>query len=88
MGNEDIREIVRLKEQLKMALLRAKNLSFTYKVPARFGVNRTRTAYDSGYESGWRGWKYDNPYSTAHHQSAYCHGYSDAITQLHKEALL
>lgn len=87
MSNDDVREIVRLKMQLAQALLRAKCLWFTYKVPEEFCRNRTRSAYDSGYEAGWRGWPYGNGYSRPHFQSAYRHGYSDATTQLHKEAI-
>lgn len=73
-------------DQLKLAKLRAKNLWFTYSVPDQFIQNRTRCAYDSGYEAGWRGWPYSNSYSRPHFQSAYRHGYSDANTQIHEEA--
>ena len=87
MGNEDVREIVRLKQELAVALLRAKCLWFTYEVPDEFCANRTTSAYQSGYEAGWRGWPYSNTYYRTHFVSAYRHGYSDATTQLHKEAI-
>jgi hypothetical protein len=86
MGNDDIREIVRLRAVLKLALLRAKCLWFTYERPDAVCRNRTTSAYDAGYEAGWRGWPYNNTYSRTHYQSAYRLGYSDATTQLHAEA--
>lgn len=87
MGNDYVREISRLKMQLKIALLRADCIWFTYKVPEHFTRNRTRSAYDSGYESGWRGWEYKNGYSRPHFQSAYFAGYNDATQDLMEKAL-
>jgi hypothetical protein len=75
-----------LEVELKIAKLRAKCLWFTYEIPDEFRRNRTSSAYDSGYEAGWRGWPYMTAYSRPHFQSAYRHGYSDATTRLHEEA--
>lgn len=86
MGNDYVREVVRLKLQLKIAQLSGKKLWFSYEVPEEFIRNRTRSAYDSGYEAGWRGWEYMNAYSRPHWQVAYRHGYSDAKTAIHEAA--
>ena len=80
-------EVESLKRDLLLARLRAKCLWFTYSVPDEFISNRTRTAYDGGYEAGWRGWEYMNSYYRPHFQRAYRAGYNDAKQQLHKEAL-
>jgi len=74
-------------QQCALNLLRAKRLWFTYEVPDRFVQNRTHSGYDSGYEAGWRGWEYSNPYTAHHWVTAYHHGYCDANTALHQEAL-
>ena len=81
-----LNEIATLKAQLKVAKLRSKRLWFTYKVPDEFRRNRTGTAYDSGYEAGWRGWDYSHGYTRSIHQRAYLRGFNDAIQQLRDES--
>lgn len=80
-------EVEHLRRELLLAKLGCKCLWFTYQVPSVFIDNRTRSAYDSGYEAGWRGWEYMSAYSRPHFQQAYRQGYADAKEQLHKEAL-
>lgn len=86
MGNDYVREIAALRRQLKVARLRSKNIAFTFQTPKVFRGNRTGTAYQSGYKAGWRGWKFDQPYSTNRHQRAYRQGYYDANSDLKVEA--
>lgn len=87
MGNDDVREIAKLKIQLRIASLASKKLWFTYEVPDEYCLNRTRSGYDQGYEAGWRGWEYMNPFARPHWQVAYRRGYSDAKYAINKEAL-
>jgi len=86
MGNDYVREIGKLKLELRIAQLSSKKLWFTYSVPEEFIRNRTRSAYDAGYEAGWRGWEYMNGYSRPHFQQAYRYGYSDAKSAVHEAA--
>lgn len=65
-----------LERRLRELEIRIRDVTFEYKVPDRY--RRVRTAYSSGYESGWRGKPLDNPYSSMHHQDAYATGWRTA----------
>lgn len=86
MGNDLVREITELKQKLKVAELRSKRLNFTFSTPKEFRGNRTGTAYESGYNAGWRGWNYDQPYTTSHHRRAYLNGFRNAEQALREAA--
>jgi hypothetical protein len=64
-------------ELLAEAKIRCEDIRFRYEVPDKHRRSRG-SAYSSGYESGWRGWALDNPYTEAHHQDAYAEGYQHA----------
>ena len=74
-----------LMDTLKLAQLRSRRIERTYEVPSEYLDNNTRTAYDSGYEIGWRGWGYDNPYTSNRHRIAYLRGYSAAAQAIIEE---
>lgn len=72
-GAKQAATIERLTDELNVAKVRSESISFTYEVPSRW--KKQKSAWESGYEAGWRGWILRNPYTSVHHQDAYANGY-------------
>jgi hypothetical protein len=70
-------ECKRLRAEL---LVRTSNYGFPER-PERFRKSGARSAYDSGYEVGWRNQTFSDPYTRPDCMAAYYAGYRDGEAQ-------
>lgn len=74
-------------DAIRLLKARTLSISFKYKTPKELrGRGQGGCAYDCGFESGYRGYAFDNPYIAEPHAHAYWRGWVAGCEFVHKVA--
>jgi hypothetical protein len=87
LTDEELRTRTIPETEYQKLLLRAGRVPvFAYSTPVKFRHNGASSAYSCAFESGYRGYEFENPYSRTDCREAYSSGYLAGIDALNEAA--